>query len=151
MRRRLPLLTLPLLAALGLAACGSSSSSSSTSASTPASNGGTTAPSTSSSSASSGASSGHAAAISADPSGQLAYNTTSLHVSSGKVVFSFTNQAPLSHNFTILKGSATVGATPTFSGGTKALTVTLKPGTYTFECTVPGHAQAGMKGTLTVS
>jgi uncharacterized cupredoxin-like copper-binding protein len=36
-------------------------------------------------------------------------------------------------------------------GGTKTLSVSLKPGTYTFECTVPGHAAAGMKGTLTVS
>ena len=26
----------------------------------------------------------------------------------------------------------------------------LKPGTYTFLCTVDGHADAGMKGTLTV-
>ena len=35
--------------------------------------------------------------------------------------------------------------------GVKLLTVTLTAGTYTFECTVPGHAEAGMKGTLTVS
>jgi uncharacterized cupredoxin-like copper-binding protein len=29
--------------------------------------------------------------------------------------------------------------------------VTLAAGTYTFECTVPGHAAAGMKGVLTVT
>jgi uncharacterized cupredoxin-like copper-binding protein len=28
--------------------------------------------------------------------------------------------------------------------------VNLKPGTYEFYCPVPGHEQAGMKGTLTV-
>ena len=55
------------------------------------------------------------------------------------------------HNFTIMKGSKVIGATPTFAGGAKALTVKLAAGTYTFECTVPGHAAAGMKGTLTVS
>ena len=36
------------------------------------------------------------------------------------------------------------------SGGSKTLSVNLKPGTYTFFCEVPGHRQAGMYGTLTV-
>ena len=44
-----------------------------------------------------------------------------------------------------------LGATPTFAGGTKRLTLNLKPGKYTFYCSVPGHRQAGMEGTLSVS
>ena len=43
-----------------------------------------------------------------------------------------------------------LGKTPVFSGGTKNFTVNLKPGKYTFYCSVPGHRQAGMQGTLTV-
>ena len=41
----------------------------------------------------------------------------------------------------------TSGVSP---GKTASLTVTLKPGTYTFYCPVDGHKAAGMKGTLKV-
>jgi uncharacterized cupredoxin-like copper-binding protein len=61
------------------------------------------------------------------------------------------NMSPLEHNVTIASGTTVLGATPTFAGGTKTVTVKLKPGTYTFYCSVPGHRQAGMEGTLTVS
>jgi uncharacterized cupredoxin-like copper-binding protein len=35
-------------------------------------------------------------------------------------------------------------------GQTTKLAVTLKKGSYPYLCTVPGHAEAGMKGTFTV-
>ncbi len=35
-------------------------------------------------------------------------------------------------------------------GQTKSKKVDLEPGTYHFYCTIPGHEQAGMKGTLVV-
>jgi plastocyanin len=90
-------------------------------------------------------------ALSANPQGQLAYNTTSLAAATSHVTIDFTNRAPLMHNVTIANSSGKVlGATPTFQGGTKALSLNLPPGTYTFYCSVPGHEQAGMKGTLTV-
>ena len=36
------------------------------------------------------------------------------------------------------------------NGGTSTISQNLKPGTYTFYCSVDGHEAAGMKGTLTV-
>ena len=89
--------------------------------------------------------------LEANPSGSLSYNTTTLTAHPGKVTIEFTNMAPLEHNVTVENSAGSkLGATPTFSGGTKPLTLDLKAGTYSFFCSVPGHRQAGMQGTLTV-
>jgi plastocyanin len=89
--------------------------------------------------------------LAADPSGQLAYNTKAITAASSNVKIDFTNSSPLMHNVTIANAAGKVlGKTPTFEGGSHTLSVHLAPGTYTFYCSVPGHEQAGMKGTLTV-
>ena len=90
-------------------------------------------------------------ALQANPSGLLSYNTKQVSAKAGSVTINFTNAAPLEHNVTIAEGSKVLGATPTFTGGSRTLTLTLKPGTYTFYCTVPGHRQSGMEGTLSVT
>jgi plastocyanin len=136
--------------AIAVAACGgSNSSSTSSSASAPSS----TSPPSTSSSAPSPSPAGHALSQAADPGGQLKFTKSKLTAKAGKVAILFTNSSSLPHNLTIQQGTsgAIVGATPTFAGGAKSLTVTLKPGTYTFFCSVPGHRAAGMQGTLTVS
>ncbi len=56
----------------------------------------------------------------------------------------FTNMSPLEHNMTIESTShAVVGATPTFKGESKTLSVMLKPGTYKFYCSVPRSPHGG--------
>ena len=133
-----------LLMLFALAGCGGSSSPSTTTSSAPAQ---TSKPSTPAPAAPTGG----AVKLAADPSGALKFNTTSLNAKAGKVTVDFTNSAPLAHNVTIASSTgAVLGATPTFQGGTKSLTLNLKPGTYTFYCSVPGHRQAGMHGTLVV-
>ena len=89
--------------------------------------------------------------LAANPAGQLSYDTRQLTAKAGKVTIKMTNMSPLEHNVTIAQGATVLGATPTFVGGAKTLTLSLKPGSYTFYCSVPGHRQAGMEGTLTVS
>ena len=148
---RISALALSLAAlAVGVAACGSSSKSSSTTSSAAAASGST---STSSSGGASASGGGSTLTESADPNGQLKFTKDSLSAKAGKVTIDFANMSSLPHNMTVQQGTngKTIGATPTFSGSTKTLTVNLKPGTYTFYCSVPGHRQAGMHGTLTVS
>ncbi len=86
----------------------------------------------------------------ADPEGQLRFTTKNLSARAGEVTIDFKNMSPLMHNMTIARGSKVLAATPTFQGGARKLTLNLKPGTYVFYCSVPGHRQAGMEGKLTV-
>ncbi len=139
-------------ALLALAGCGSSSSSSSSSSASTAAESPTTSSASSSTPAPASESGGsEKVSLEANSEGQLEYNTKSLSAKAGKVAVDFTNSSSLGHNVTIESSSGeTVGATPTFSGGSKTLAVNLKPGTYKFFCSVPGHRQAGMEGTLTV-
>ncbi len=92
-----------------------------------------------------------AVALDADPTGVLKYTQSSLSAKPGKVTIAFSNTAPVPHNVAVAQGSKILGMTPTFAGGaTKNLVLTLAAGAYTFYCTVPGHKDAGMQGTLTV-
>jgi uncharacterized cupredoxin-like copper-binding protein len=154
-RRMKPRRSSPLLAAvavavglLSLAGCGSSSNTSSSTPSTAATTSSAPAATTTASSSTSASST---LALEANSEGQLAFNTKSLSAKAGKVTIDFTNQAPLAHNLTVeAAGGKVLGATPTFQGGSKTLTLQLPAGTYKFFCSVPGHRQAGMEGTLTV-
>lgn len=90
-------------------------------------------------------------ALAADPGGQLAYDAKTLSAKAGTVTITMANMSPVEHDVAIAEGTKVLGQTPTFVGGSKTLTLKLKPGTYTFYCTVPGHRQAGMEGKLTVT
>jgi plastocyanin len=92
-----------------------------------------------------------AVALAADPTGVLKFDKSSLSAKAGKLTIAFTNASPVPHNVAVAKGAQVLGTSPTFQGGgTKNLTVTVAAGSYTFYCTVPGHRDAGMQGTLTV-
>jgi len=67
------------------------------------------------------------------------------------------NDGAVAHNLTIEKGpdptekSKKLAGTSTFLGGkSEKLDVTLAPGKYAMVCTVSGHRDAGMVGTITV-
>ncbi len=88
--------------------------------------------------------------LEADPT-QIAYNTTKLTSKPGKVTIDLTNPSSLEHDVAIESESGEeIAASETVAKGKTSVTADLAPGTYTFFCTVPGHREAGMEGTLTV-
>jgi plastocyanin len=87
--------------------------------------------------------------LAADPT-QIAFDTTTLSSKPGKVTIDFTNPAALEHDVAIEQDGKQIAISPTIAKGKTSVTADLVPGTYTFLCTVPGHAEAGMEGTLTV-
>ena len=65
----------------------------------------------------------------------------------GKVTFKVVNKGTIGHDFAIGgKKTKVIG-----KGKSTTLIVTLKKGKLAYKCTVPGHATAGMKGTLKVT
>ena len=141
------------VAALALVACGSSSDSSSST--TEASGGESQAEqggaAKEESSGGGGGGSASTLKFEADPNGELAYTSTSETAKAGKVTVEFKNPQALTHDVAIEDSSGEeVGATELIADGSDTTTVDLKPGTYTYFCTVPGHREAGMEGTLTV-
>jgi uncharacterized cupredoxin-like copper-binding protein len=64
--------------------------------------------------------------------------------------FTLRNAGQMAHDFTLNEGVAQPVRLVVNTGQTVSGTFTLdRPGTYTFECSMPGHALAGMRGTIT--
>ena len=76
-----------------------------------------------------------------------AYSPTSIRSTSHQATLYVTNDDLFWHTVTIDK----LGVDLTVPVGShRRITVSGPPGSYTFYCRIPGHAQAGMKGTLTI-
>lgn len=88
--------------------------------------------------------------LSADPSGALKFDKSSLTAKAGKVTITLDNPSSIPHAVEIEghgveEESGTIG-----EGETTEVTATVKPGEYEYYCPVDGHKAAGMTGTLTV-
>jgi len=87
--------------------------------------------------------------LAADPT-QIAFDTTSLSSKPGKVTIEFDNPSAIEHDVAVEKDGEELAKSALVTEGKTSVTADLEPGDYTFLCTVPGHAEAGMEGTLTV-
>jgi plastocyanin len=93
---------------------------------------------------------GEKLALKAAPGSQLRYDKRTLQAKAGKVTIVMSNPSALSHSVAIEGNGVSRAGQVVAPGGTSTVAAALKPGTYTYFCTVPGHRQAGMQGTLTV-
>jgi plastocyanin len=88
--------------------------------------------------------------LQADPTGKLAFDKKSLEAKAGPVTIAMTNPAQLQHDVSIEGAGVEKQGKIVGKGGTSTVSADVKPGKYTFYCSVPGHRDGGMQGTLTV-
>jgi plastocyanin len=88
--------------------------------------------------------------LSAPVSG-LRYDQKVARAHPGRIEIVFLNRSSLKHNVNVELGEKELGHSATIVHGTTKFFVTLKAGKYNYYCSVPGHEDAGMHGTLIVS
>ncbi len=138
--RRFPLLiVICALAILGLAACGGDDNKDTT----------TEPATTETTTTDTGGGAGKTVEQAADPSGGLKFEKDSLSAPTGNVTFKFTNESSTPHDFVVEQDGQELAKTDVITEGSDTTQATLEAGEYTFYCSVPGHRQAGMEGTLT--
>jgi mono/diheme cytochrome c family protein len=87
--------------------------------------------------------------IDADPSGQLRFLAPSASGTSGQVTLRSVNKSAVGHDISIKGPGVNSHGKVVSNGGVSTVTANLKPGTYTFYCSVPGHYPP-MGGKLTI-
>jgi uncharacterized cupredoxin-like copper-binding protein len=88
--------------------------------------------------------------IPADSGGALAYKYANAQANSGQLEIQSQNDSSTPHDIAIEGGGVNEAGEVVQGGGVSKVSADLKPGKYQFFCTVPGHREAGMEGTLTV-
>jgi len=83
--------------------------------------------------------------------GDLLFDPDSLEARVGEVSIDYTNPSEVPHNVAIEGDGEELAQGETVTGGdTGTATAALEAGEYIYFCSIPGHREAGMEGTLTV-
>ena len=83
-------------------------------------------------------------------SGALAYQFGSAEAPPGNLTIKSVNAASIPHNIALEGAGVNEEGEVVQDGGTSTIQARVRPGEYTFFCSVPGHREGGMEGTLTV-
>jgi plastocyanin len=88
--------------------------------------------------------------IPADPNGGLFYEFAEARAPAGQLTIQSPNDSSIDHDISIEGNGVDEHGPVVKDGGVSELELDLKPGEYTFYCSVDGHREGGMEGTLTV-
>jgi plastocyanin len=80
----------------------------------------------------------------------LSYKFADAEAPAGQIEIDSLNDQPTDHNIAVEGNGADEVGDVVNNGGTSTVSLDLKPGDYTFYCSVDGHRQGGMEGKLTV-
>jgi plastocyanin len=93
---------------------------------------------------------GNALRLTADPGGDLRFDRRSLRARPGEVTIAMENPSSVPHNVSIEGRGVDEEGETVGRGGRSTVRAELRPGEYDFYCSVGGHREGGMEGTLTV-
>jgi uncharacterized cupredoxin-like copper-binding protein len=88
--------------------------------------------------------------IPSDESGATLYEFGSAEAPAGALTINSPNPSPVDHNIALEGGGVDEIGEVVKNGGVSTIEVDVQPGEYEFYCSVPGHREGGMVGTLTV-
>lgn len=89
--------------------------------------------------------------ITSPEDGSLSYEPDGVQASAGVITLAYANPSPIAHNVAIEDDEGQLlDESETITDADADASAELAPGEYIFFCTIPGHREGGMEGTLTV-
>jgi len=89
--------------------------------------------------------------LSSPEDGSTSFDPTELTAESGPLTLEYTNPSPVEHNVALeADGEILDEGELVTDGDVSTASAELQAGDYVYYCSVPGHREAGMEGTLTV-
>lgn len=90
-------------------------------------------------------------AVTSPEDGSLVFDPDGLQAEPGDVTLAYANPSPVTHNIALEdEGGQLIAESEDIAGGDVSIQAEVIPGEYTFFCSIPGHREGGMEGTLTV-